>query len=81
MVQGTQSGTPAADLSALLQLAATQQGSSKALDIKDLEESLNALRSFLATGGDSSLPEIEEPSSKSSTTVSLSGLSMSGLSL
>ena len=37
MVQGTQSGTPAADLSALLQLAATQQGSSKALDIKDLE--------------------------------------------
>ena len=81
MVQGTQSGTPAADLSALLQLAATQQGSSKALDIKDLEESLNALRSFLATGGDSSLPELEEPSSKSSTTVSLSGLTMSGLSL
>ena len=81
MVQGTRSGTPAADLSALLQLAATQQGSSKALDIKDLEESLNALRSFLATGGDSSLPELEEPSSKSSTTVSLSGLTMSGLSL
>jgi len=50
MVQGTQSGTPAADLSALLQLAATQQGSTKALDVKDLEESLNALRSFLAAG-------------------------------
>lgn len=81
MVQGTQSGTPAADLSALLQLAATQQGSTKALDVKDLEESLNALRSFLAAGGDSSLPDLEEPSSKSSTTVSLSGLTMSGLSL
>lgn len=81
MVQGTQSGTPAADLSALLQLAATQQGSTKALDVKDLEESLNALRSFLAAGGDSLLPDLEEPSSKSSTTVSLSGLTMSGLSL
>ena len=70
MVQGTQSGTPAADLSALLQLAATQQGSTKALDVKDLEESLNALRSFLAAGGDSLLPDLEEPSSKGSTTVS-----------
>ena len=38
MVQGTQSGMPTADLSALLQLAATQQGSTKALDVKDLEE-------------------------------------------
>ena len=44
MVQGTQSGTPAADLSALLQLAATQQGSTKALDVKDLEESLPGCR-------------------------------------
>lgn len=81
MVQGTQSGTPAADLGALLQLAATQQGSTKSPDVKDLEESLNALRSFLAAGGDSLLPDLEEPSSKSGTTVSLSALTMSGLSL
>ena len=81
MVQGTQPGTPAADLSALLQLAATQQGSTKALDVKDLEESLSALRSFLAASGDSLLPDLEEPASKSSSTVSLSALTMSGLSL
>ena len=81
MVQGTQPGTPAADLSALLQLAATQQGSTKALDVKDLEESLSALRSFLAASGDSLLPDLEEPASKSSSTVSLSALTMRGLSL
>ena len=81
MVQGAQSGTPTADLSALLQLAATQQGSNKALDVKDLEESLSALRSFLAANGDSLLPDLEAPAPKSSATVSLSGLTMSGLSL
>ena len=81
MVQGTQSGTPATDLSALLQLAATQQGSSNTLDVKDLEESLNALRSFLAASGDSLLPDLEAPASKSNATVSLSALTMSGLSL
>lgn len=81
MVQGTQSGTPATDLSALLQLAATQQGSSNTLDVKDLEESLNALRSFLAASGDSLLPDLEAPTSKSNATVSLSALTMSGLSL
>ena len=80
MVQGTQSGTPTANLNALLQLAATQQGTGNTLDVKDLEESLSALRAFLAAGGDSLLPDLEAPSSKSGT-VSLSGLTMSGLSL
>ena len=80
MVQGTQSGTPTANLNALLQLAATQQGTGNTLDVKDLEESLSALRAFLAASGDSLLPDLEAPSSKSST-VSLSGLTMSGLSL
>ena len=80
MVQGTQSGTPTANLNALLQLAATQQGTGNTLDVKDLEESLSALRAFLAASGDSLLPDLEAPSSKSGT-VSLSGLTMSGLSL
>ena len=79
MVQGTQSGTPTANLNALLQLAATQQGTGNTLDVKDLEESLSALRAFLAASGDSLLPDLEAPSSKSGT-VSLSGLTMSGLS-
>lgn len=81
MVQGTRSGTPATDLGALLQLAATQQGANKAPDVKDLEESLNALRSFLTARCGSLLPDLEEPSPQSGTTVSLSALTMSGLSL